>query len=211
MGHYSHPSQWCDFGMSQISSRTWLYTCKIYCWVYACTKVNPYEFLSLILLFMVLFYCSILLILLFWFISMSLHFSYIFLYFIFFYSRIYSRRGTLYLLPLRGYACAPTFQSELTTRRVFASTHHDSFASAIPTRLHPLDVGLSNTFPRIVGGVETRADYDLIGKSWPRARYMCSEPRNTVSLSSVLDHHWGVIYLDCFLKLSKLPLPVHPS
>ena len=27
----------------------------------------------------------------------------------------------------------------------------------------------------------------------------------------MLDHHWGVIYLDCFLKLSKLPLPVHPS
>ena len=23
------------------------------------------------------------------------------------------------------------------------------------------------------------------------ARYMCGEPRNTVSLSSVLDHHWG--------------------
>ena len=120
---------------------------------------------------------------------MSLHFSYIFLYFIFLYSRIYSRRGTLHLLPLRGYAPAPTFRSEPTTRRAFASARRDSFASAIPTRLHPLDAGLSYTFPRVVGGVETRATYDLIGKSWPGARYMRGEPRNTVSLSSVLDHH----------------------
>ena len=120
---------------------------------------------------------------------MSPHFSYIFLYFIFHYSRIYSRSGTSHLLPLRGYARAPTFRSEPTTRRVFASARRDSFASAISTRLHPLDAGLPNTFPRVVGGVETRAAYDLIGKSWPEARYMRGEPRNTGSLSSVLDHH----------------------
>ena len=42
------------------------------------------------------FYASILLILLFWFISMSLHFSYIFLYFIFLYSRII-RDAALYI------------------------------------------------------------------------------------------------------------------
>ena len=113
------------------------------------------------------FYASISLILLFLFTSMSLHFPYIFLYFIFHYSRIYSRRGTSHLLPLWGYARAPTFRSELTTRRIFASARRDSFASAIPTRLHPLDAGLPNTFPRVVGGVETRAAYDLIGKSWP--------------------------------------------
>ena len=120
---------------------------------------------------------------------MSLHFSYFFSYFIFLYSRIYLRRGTLHLLLLQGYACAPTFWSELTTRRAFASARRDSFASAIPTRLHPLGAGLSKTFPRVVGGVEMRATYDLIGKSWPGARYMRGEPRNTVSLSSVLDHH----------------------
>ena len=120
---------------------------------------------------------------------MSPHFPYIFLYFIFHYSRIYSQRGTLHLLPLRGYARAPTFWSELTTRRAFASARYDLFASTIPTRLHLLDAGLSNTFPCIVGGVETRAAYDLIGKSWPRARYMRGELRNTGSLSSVLDHH----------------------
>ena len=85
--------------------------------------------------------------------------------------------------------CAPTFRLEPTTRRVFASAHRDSFASAIPMRLHPLDAGLPNTFPRVVGGVEMRAAYDLIGKSWPGARYMRGEPRNTRSLSSVLDHH----------------------
>ena len=164
------------------------------------------------------FYASISLILLFWFISMNLYFSYIFLYFIFLYLRIYSRRGTWHLLPLQGYARAPTFRSEPTTRWVFASahrdlfasahrnlfasahrnlfasTHHDLFASAIPTRLHPLDAGLPNTFLRVMGGVETRATYDLIGKSWPGARYMRGEPRNTVSLSSVLDHHWGVSF-----------------
>ena len=161
--------------------------CRCFCWVYACTKVNPNEFLSLILDFMLLFY--------------SFHYSdsflwvpnfpYIFLYFIFLYSRIYSQRGTSHLLPLRGYARAQTFRSEPTTRQAFASARHDLFASAIPTCLHPLDAGLSNTFPCIMGGVETRAAYDLIGKSWPRARYMRSEPRNTVSLSSVLDHHWG--------------------
>ena len=93
------------------------------------------------------------------------------------------------MLPLRGYTRALTFRSELTTRQVFASACRDSFASAIPTRLHPLDAGLPNTFSRVVGGVETRAAYDLIGKSRPRARYMRGEPRNTVSLSSVLDHH----------------------
>ena len=120
---------------------------------------------------------------------MSSHFSYIFPYFIFHYLRIYLRRSTSHLLPLRGYVRAPTFRSELTTRRAFASACHDSFASAIPTHLHPLGAGLSKTFLRVVGGVETRAAYDLIGKSWPGARYMRGEPRNTVSLSSVLDHH----------------------
>ena len=94
-----------------------------------------------------------------------------------------------YLLLRRGYARAPTFRSEPTTRQVFASTRRDSFASAIPTCLHPLDVGLPKTFPCIVGGVETRATYDLIGKSWPGDRYMHGEPCNTVPLSSVLDHH----------------------
>ena len=165
------------------------------CWVYACTKVNPNEFLSLILHFMLLFYsfhyCDSFL----WVPT----FPYIFLYFIFLYSRIYSRRGTSHLLPLRGYVRAPTFWSEPTIRRVFASARRDSFASArrdsfasaISTCLHPLDAGLSNTFPCVMGGVETRAAYDLIGKSWPGARYIRSEPRNTVSLSSVLDHHWG--------------------
>ena len=103
---------------------------------------------------------------------MSLHFPYIFLYFIFHYLRIYSRCGTSHLLLLQGYAHAVTFRSEPTTRRVFASACRDSFASAISTRLHPLDVGLSNTFLCVVGGVETRAAYDLIGKSWPGARYM---------------------------------------
>ena len=120
---------------------------------------------------------------------MSLHFSYIFLYFIFLYSGIYSRRGTLHLLPLRGYARAPTFWPEPTTWWAFASARRDSFASAIPTCLHLLGAGLSKTFPRVMGRVETRAAYDLIGKSWPGARYMRGEPRNTVSLSSVLDHH----------------------
>ena len=157
------------------------------CWVYACTKVNPNEFLSLILHFMLLFHS--------FYYSDSflwvLIFPYIFLYFIFLYLRIYSRRGTLHLLPLRGYVRALTFWSEPTTRRVFASTRRDSFASTIPTCLHPLEAGLSNIFPCVAGGVETRAAYDLIGKSWPRARYMWGEPRNTVSLSSVLDHHWG--------------------
>ena len=86
------------------------------------------------------------------------------------------------------------FASAILTRlhprfsRVCIRDSH-AFASAILTRLHPLGAGLSKTFPRIVGGVETRAAYDLIGKSWPGARYMRGEPRNTVSLSSVLDHH----------------------
>ena len=93
------------------------------------------------------------------------------------------------MLPLRDYTRVPTFQSEPTTRWVFASARRDLFASAIPTPLHPLDAGLPNTFLRVVGEVETRAAYDLIGKSWPRARYMRGELRNTLSLSSVLDHH----------------------
>ena len=157
------------------------------CWVYACTKVNPNEFLSLILHFMLLFHS-------FYYSDSFLWvpiFPYIFLYFIFLYSRIYSRHGTLHLLPLQGYVHAPTFWLEPTTRQVFASACRDSFASTIPTHLHPLDVGLPNTFPCVMAGVETRAAYDLIGKSWPGARYMRSSPRNTVSLSSVLDHHWG--------------------
>ena len=129
------------------------------------------------------FCASISLILLFWFTSMSLHFSLYFSPFFSHYSRIYSWRGTSHLLLLWGYARTPTFRLELTTRRVFAST--------IPMHLHPLDAGLSKTFPWVMGRVEMRAAYDLIGKSWPRARYMRSEPCNTVSLSSVLDHHWG--------------------
>ena len=157
------------------------------CWVYACTKVNPNEFLSLILHFMLLFHS-------FYYSNSFLWvpiFPYIFLYFIFLYLRMYSRRSTSHLLPLRGYVRAPTFRSEPTTQQAFASAHRDSFASTIPTCLHLLDVGLPNTFLRVVGGVETRAAYDLIGKSWPGARYMCGEPRNTLSISSVLDHHWG--------------------
>ena len=81
--------------------------------------------------------------------------------------------------------------NSLATRQAFASTCHNSFASVIPTCLLLLDAGLSKTFPCILGGVEMRAAYDLIGISWPRARYMCGESRNTLSLSSVLDHYWG--------------------
>ena len=39
------------------------------------------------------------------------------------------------------------------------------------------------------GKSQILATYDPIGKSWARTRYMCSELRNTLSLSSVLDYH----------------------
>ena len=101
--------------------------------------------------------------------------------------------------------------NSLATWWAFPSTCCDSFASTTPMHLLLLDPGLPNAFPHVVSGVETWAAYDLIGKSWARTRYMRSEPCNTLSLSSVLDHHQGVNYLDYFLKLSKLPLQVHPS
>ena len=111
--------------------------------------------------------------------SHDLHFHYIVFYFIFHYLCLYSQRGTLHLLPLWGYMCALTFlrlhvrtdilvgANSLATQWAFASARRDLFASATPMHLLPLDTGLSNAFPHIVGRVETWAAYDLIGKSWP--------------------------------------------
>ena len=124
--------------------------------------------------------------------SMSLHFS---LYFPLFYFPLFAHLFTTWHFTFastsRLHMCTNILvgADSLATRQAFASTRRDSFASAIPTHLHPLDAGLSKTFPRIMGRVKTRAAYDLIGKSWPGARYMRGEPRNTLSLSSVLGHH----------------------
>ena len=121
------------------------------------------------------FYASIPLILLFWFTSMSLHFS---LYFPLFYFQLFlhlfATRHFTFASASRLRACTDISvgADSLATRQVFASARRDSFASAISTRLHPLDAGLSDTFPCVVGGVETRAAYDLIGKSCPGTRYM---------------------------------------
>ena len=51
--------------------------------------------------------------------------------------------------------------------------------------------GITKGFPMRCGRSWNKGRYDLIGKSWPGARYMRGELCNTVSLSSVLDHHWG--------------------
>ena len=107
-----------------------------------------------------------------------------FLYFSLFYFPLFA-----HLFVTRHFTFASTLRLCTCTDISVGANHSASIASAIPTRLHPLDAGLPNTFPRVMGGVETRAAYDLIGKSWPGARYMHGESRNTVSLSSVLDHH----------------------
>ena len=146
---------------------------------------------------------------------MNLHSCFILFYLILHYLCLYLWHSTSYLLLhavtyllvhattcLLAHVVTHLLAHATTLLLTHAMTPH-AFASVI--------CGITNTFPCIVGGVELWATYDLIGKSWAGTRYMYSEPCNTLSFSSVLDHHWGVTYLDYFLKLSKLPLQVHPS
>ena len=112
------------------------------------------------------FYASISLILLFWFTSMSLHFFPIFSSYFPIFAHLFTTRHFTFASTSRLGMCTDILvgADTLATRWVFAST--------IPTCLHPLDAGLSNPSPCVVGGFETRAAFDLIGKSWPGARYM---------------------------------------
>ena len=170
--------------------RSW----SIWWWVYACTKVNPNEFLCLILDFMLLFHSFYYFDSLLWAFIFPIFFSILFSLF----AHLFATRHFTFASALR--VCARTdisvraaYLASICFRTLRLVCFRDShvFAFVIPTCLHLLDTGLSNTFPRIVGRVETRAAYDLIRKSWPGARYMRGELCNTLSLSSVLDHHWG--------------------
>ena len=113
------------------------------------------------------------------------------LYFILFYFPffvpLFTLRHSSFASTLRLHA-TPTFWLELI---VWPPDEHLLLHASTPTRLLPLDTGLPNAFPHIMDGVETWATYDLIGKSWARTRYMRGSPCNTLSLSSVLDDHWG--------------------